>query len=196
MASNDRPHGGDGRFIRSMTTVERDAKAAHLRSEGKTYRQIAETLGYSDKGEAWRGVQRAKADIARQPVEKLIETEAAQLDDLYAAALDILDREHIMVSHGKIVRGDNGEPLLDDAPRLAAIDRARQLRESYRKLHGADAPKQLSVALEQRLDLEAATVADAVTAALDALDLTPEQRAAATQAAQARLLSTAPENTD
>jgi len=45
------------------------------------------------------------------------------------------------------------------------------------------------VALERRLDLEGSLVADATLAALDVLDLTPEQRMAALGAAQSKLLA-------
>lgn len=183
----DRPRDGTGRFIRTTNTAERDAEAARLRNTGLGYKEIANQLGYADKGAAWRGVQRALTDIVREPAKQLRATEAARLDDLYVEALEILERDHVVVSHGKIIHGEDGRPLLDDGPKLAAIDRARQIRESYRKLFGADAPKQLDVALEQRIDLDAQLVADAVSAALDAVDLSDEQRAAAVAAAQQRL---------
>ena len=183
----DRPRDGTGRFIRTTETAERDAQAARLRNTGLGYRQIAEQLGFADKGDAWRAVQRALTDIVREPAEQLRATEAARLDDLYVEALEILERDHVMVSHGKVVEGPGGEPFLDDGPKLAAIREARQVRESYRKLFGVDAAKQIDVALEHRLDLDADLVADALAAALDAADLTDEQRAAALAAAQQRL---------
>ncbi|MFJ4837165.1 hypothetical protein [Streptomyces sp. NPDC088746] len=145
----ERLRNGKGRFDRSITSVERDAAAAGLRADGKTYKEIAAELGYSDKGEAWRGVQKAKADVAREPVAKLIQTEAAQLDALYVAALEVLERDHVMVSHGRIVKDDDGEPLLDDGPKLNAIRELRALRESYRKLFGTDAPSRVSVDAQQ-----------------------------------------------
>lgn len=140
---------GKGRFDRSIATVERDAAAAGLRADNKTYQQIADELGYSSKGDAWRGVQKAKADVAREPVAKLIQTEAAQLDDLYVAALDVLERDHVFVSHGKIVKDDQGVPILDDGPKLNAIRELRAIRESYRKLFGADAPSRVSIDAQQ-----------------------------------------------
>lgn len=189
----DTPHDGRGRFVRTTTTAERDAQAASLRNTGLSYKQIAEQLGYADKGNAWRAVQRALTAIVREPAEQLRATEASRLDDLYVEALEILERDHVTVSHGHIIEGPDGRPLLDDGPKLAAIDRARQIRESYRKLVGADAPKQLDVALEQRIDLDSELVADALAAALDAIDASEEQRTAALEAAQQKLLDAAPE---
>lgn len=185
--TDNTPHDGRGRFVRTTTTAERDAQAARLRDTGLGYKEIAEQLGYSNKGNAWRAVQRALTEIVREPAEHLRASEASRLDELYVEALEVLERDHVVVSHGKIIHGEDGRPLLDDGPKLAAIREARQVRESYRKLVGADAAKQLDVAIEQRIDLDSELVADALAAALNALDLSEEQRAAALGAAQQRL---------
>jgi hypothetical protein len=102
-------------------------------------------FGFYDRGEAWRAVQRAKRDVLKPAVDKLIQTESEQLDQLYVMAMEILERNHVMVSHGRVVYGDDGEPLLDDGPRLQAIQAALRIRESYRKLHGADQPAKAEI---------------------------------------------------
>lgn len=144
---------GKGRFIRTIDHARRDAQAAELRATGHTYQQIADQLGYCDKGEAWRGVQKAKADVAREPVEKLIAVEAGRLDELYVAALEVLERDHTLTSNGRVVYGEDGQPLLDDRPKLAAISELRYLRESYRRLLGLDAEKKVSVAGSVRYEV-------------------------------------------
>jgi hypothetical protein len=67
----------------------------------------------------------------------------------------------------------------------------RQSREE-RKLAAATAKQAVDAgvmqALERRLDLEGDLVASALGAALDAVELTHEQRVAALEAAQGRLL--------
>ncbi|MFD6113609.1 hypothetical protein ACFWG0_26350 [Streptomyces yangpuensis] len=136
---------GNGKYEYVNTAVQRDADAASLKAQGKTYQQIADILGYCDRGHAWRGVQRAKQAVLREPAERLIQVEAEQLDELYVAALAVLERDHIVVSHGQIVRDEEGHPLLDDGPKLAAIRELRTLRESYRKLYGLDAEKKVNV---------------------------------------------------
>ncbi|MFI0768616.1 hypothetical protein ACH4TQ_27575 [Streptomyces sp. NPDC021218] len=136
-----------GRFIYTAESARRDAAAADLRAQRYSYQRIADELGYNNRGDAWRGVQRAMQTIVREPVERLIQTEAAQLDELYAAGLEVLERAHLAVSNGKVVIHD-GQPVLDDGPRLAAIRELRQIRESYRKLHGLDAPSRVSVEAE------------------------------------------------
>lgn len=136
---------GKGKFTRTIHTVQRDAEAASLRADGKTYREIATALGYCDKKEAWRACERAKADVIREPAERLIAVEASLLDDLYVSALEVLERDHYAHSNGRIVTLADGQPVLDDGPKLAAIRELRQIRESYRRLHGLDAEKKVNI---------------------------------------------------
>jgi hypothetical protein len=143
-------HPATGRFTRSMTTVRRDAQAADLYADGHNYQQIADTLGYAHRRDAQKAIDRAKADVARPAINKLIATESEELDVLYAEACAILQRNHVTVSHGRVITWLNPEtqqeePLLDDGPKLAAITAALKIRESYRKLHGLDQPAQVAV---------------------------------------------------
>ncbi|MEV3857737.1 hypothetical protein AB0J38_25855 [Streptomyces sp. NPDC050095] len=161
--SKNRQRNGRGAFERSMDTVRRDARAAELRAQGLTYAQIGEQLG-TDKGTAWRAVQNAKADVARPAVEALIAAESGQLDDLYVMALEIIERNHVTVSHGKVVTmaDESGKevPLLDDGPRLQAIQTALRVRESYRKLHGLDAEQKVNVSGAVRYEVVGVDAAD------------------------------------
>ena len=143
----DRQRDGMGRFRRTLASVRRDAAAAEYQAEhpDATLKQIADHFGYYDKSEARRGILRAKADVARPAVDKLIRTEADELDALYTEACAILQRNHVTVSHGRVVTWHNPEtgaeePLRDDGPKLQAIQLALRVRESYRKLHGLDQP--------------------------------------------------------
>lgn len=144
---NDRPRDSKGNFTRTIDATRRDAAAAEYLADNPatTYKQLAELFGYSDKGGAWRGVQAAKADVARPAVTKLIQTESEQLDELYVMALEIIERNHVVVSHGKVVCGQDGEPLLDDGPRLQAIQTALRIRDQYENLHGLKQPAQVAV---------------------------------------------------
>ena len=145
-AQNQQPRDGNGNFTYDITGAQRDAEAARLKAAGRTYQQIADELGYSDRGNAWRGVQRAIKSVLKEPAEELIAVEAGRLDDLYATALEILERDHLMISHGRIIFDERtGDPVIDDGPRLAALRELRQIRESYRRLHGLDAEKKVSL---------------------------------------------------
>lgn len=83
---------------------------------------------------------------------------------------------------------NGGDPL---KPPQELVPWLRQSREE-RKLAAGTAKQAVDagvmVALERRLDLEGELVAAAIGAALDAIELTHEQRVAALEAAQRRLL--------
>ncbi|GAA2199919.1 MULTISPECIES: hypothetical protein [Streptomyces] len=137
----ERPRDGRNRFVRSMDNVRRDAEAAAYWAEHRcTYQEIADRFGYYDRSQAWRGIQAAKRDVALPAVTKLRQTEAEQLDALYLMALEIIERNHVVVSHGHIVYGDDGKPLPDDGPRLQAIQTALRIRDQYQNLHGLKQP--------------------------------------------------------
>lgn len=131
-----------GRYEPTQAAADRAAEAARLRAENPrmTYQQIADRVGFGSKGDAWRAVQRCRETVLREAGAALIASEAAQLDDLFVHAMEILERDHVMVSHGRVVTDDTGQPLLDDGPKLAALREMRAIRESYRKLYGVDQP--------------------------------------------------------
>ncbi len=159
---NDRPHTNNtGRFEPSQNAADRAAHAARLKADNPrlSYQQIADAVGYNNKSDAWRAIQRCREAVYREAGAELIAAEAQQLDDLFVAALEVLERDHITVSHGHIVKDDDGQPILDDGPKLAAIDRLLRVRESYRKLFGVDAPSRVSVDAQQ--------LGDEITALLD-----------------------------
>ncbi|MFD6619962.1 hypothetical protein ACFWFB_32495 [Streptomyces albidoflavus] len=163
-ARSDRQRNSRGSFERSMDTVRRDALAAELRAEGLTYPQIGERLGMN-KGDAWRAVQRAKADVARPAVTKLIQAESGELDDLYVMALEVIEANHVVVSHGKVVtmldpESSEEKPLTDNGPKLQAIQTALRIRESYRKLHGLDAEQKVNVSGAVRYEVVGVDPAD------------------------------------
>jgi hypothetical protein len=145
-----RQRDGRGRFTRSIKTARRDAAAADYLAEhpGTSYRQLAQLFGYYDHKDARIGIEQAKADVARPAVTKLIATESEELDILYAEACAILQRNHVTVSHGRIVmwrNPDTGqeEPLPDDGPKLQAIRVALDVRKAYQDLWGLKQPNKV-----------------------------------------------------
>jgi hypothetical protein len=164
-ASQRRVHARNGRFTRTLASVRRDSKAVELRAAGRTYKEIADELGYYDRKEAWRAVRRVVSEEVRPAVTRLIGTESAELDLLYAEALAVLQRDHVTVSHGKVITWRNPEtlaeePLLDDGPKMQAIQLALRVRESYRKLHGLDQPAQVAVSGSVRYEVVGVDPAD------------------------------------
>lgn len=154
---------GKGRFTRTLASVRRDAACAeYLADHPKTtYNELAERFGYYHRSDARFAILRAKADVARPAVTKLIAAESEELDALYAEAVAILQRHHVTVSHGKVITWRNPEtgdeePLVDDGPRLQAIRVALDVRKAYQDLHGLKQPAKVDATIHQvtQQDLE------------------------------------------
>lgn len=84
---------------------------------------------------------------------------------------------------------DGGDPLDPPASLKPWLKESRQERLTAGRLAKAAVDAGVMEALGRRLDLEGGLVADALTAALDALELPQEDRMKALGAAQERLLS-------
>jgi hypothetical protein len=145
-----------GRFTRTIRSARRDAEAADYYADhpSMTYDELATMFGYSHRSDARKGIQRAIADVARPAVSKLIAAESDELDILYTEACAILQRNHVTVSHGRIVMWRNPEtgveePLPDDNPKIQAIRVALDVRKAYQDLHGLKQPSRVSVEAEQ-----------------------------------------------
>lgn len=171
MARPDR--GPRGRFVSSEQTADKWAEALRLRARGLSYAEIARAIGYADHANARRAVEQALAATIREPAEEVRLIELQKLDTWERAALGVLERRHLTVSHGQVVRlgcgcpvqaagkgltcgHEQGEPLLDDAPVLTAIDRLLKIQERRAKLLGLDAPKRLEVITLDAVDAEIA----------------------------------------
>lgn len=152
MDTPGRGHGG--RFVRTADTAERDAQACELRSRGARLQDIADELGFGDRSAARKAIERALDATVAEDAGALRQLELDRLDRLYRAGLKVLETAHITVSHGAIVRGDDGKPLPDDGPVLQAIDRLVRIADRRAKLLGLDAPAKLEVT--QGGDLDAA----------------------------------------
>lgn len=131
--------------------------------------------------EAWAMAQEIAAERNVTPHEALLDlvrtatARAAWVDGVVAQHM----REHVEAG------GDPFKPPTSLNPWLAQSRLERKLAAATAK-QAVDAG--VMVALERRLDLEGELVAAALTAALDALDLSQDQRVAALGAAQQHLL--------
>jgi hypothetical protein len=144
------------RAQRAATAKRRNAAIA-MRLAGATYDQIADDLGYASRSAAFVDITRAlEINLAeqRRTTDLFRQEELQRLDALWARAWMVLERHHVTVSHGRIVCGDDGDPLLDDGPVLAAIDRLLKIQERRSKFLGLDAPTKHEVVSMDVLDRE------------------------------------------
>lgn len=133
----------NGTFIRTRESAEMANRALDLRSEGKTYRQVAAELG---KDVHWThdAVNWAIRETFREAAEYVRDLELMRLDQMYSAVMAVLKARHFTVSQGKIIyMGD--EPLKDDGPVLQAVDRLLKIQERRARYLGLDAEKKVSV---------------------------------------------------
>lgn len=137
---NHRLHTGKGRFERSPATVARDAQAADYRAQGWTLQEIADELGYPDRSNARKAIQRALRDVVQGPAEKLLALYVDRLEDIFQRSMEISEADHVVVSHGKIICDSDGNPLRDHSATLAAYREARAALADVRKMVGLDQP--------------------------------------------------------
>lgn len=144
---------GNGRFMSPRNQPERDAWAAERwAADGWTFQRIADAMGMADKSSAYAAVQRGMRhtkEITEATTEKARAAHRTRLEYALEVVLGILESEHVQVSHGRIIKDDQGVPLLDDGPRLAAIDRLRALSESLRKLDSIDQPAKVETTVTE-----------------------------------------------
>ena len=110
---------------RRIEAKERALKALELRKKGVRYEQIAQQLGYSNRGSAHKAVMKELellAKVCREEAAQVRDLELQRLDDLFLAAWKAI--------------ADGSE---------SAIDRALRVSESRRKLMGLDAAQKVDV---------------------------------------------------
>lgn len=159
----------------TISSLERDGKAVQMHAMRYSYSEISDALGYGNRSNAHRAVQRAHARILKPPVMTRVAMELAELDAIVLRLIGIIHKRHPAVSGGKVVTDDLGNQLEDDGPVLAALAQWRQVSAERRKLLGLDAAAKLDVTLD------GSEVDQAIQALVDELDSRSramEQRAA------------------
>lgn len=152
----------------------RDAEIYRLKVAGLTERAIADRYALAP-ATVHEIIDRGRRDLLTPGAEALRQMEADRLDDARRAASAVRSRTHFVVQGGAVVTGPDGQPLRDDAPVLKANEQLVRISESWRKLFGLDAPEQLNIALERRVDDESADIAEVllkvIPEVLEAIDL-------------------------
>jgi hypothetical protein len=122
-----------------VDAADTDARCLELRRAGLSYRDIARTVGLSVAnvhGRVTRGLDRTR----REPADGLRELELDRLDVLQVVLTQVLRREHVTISGGKVVQDEDGRSYRDDGPVVAAAQALVRVQESRRRLLGLDAP--------------------------------------------------------
>lgn len=156
---------------RRAAVALRRGKVLQMRAEGASYDEIWAAFPdeYRSRSAAIQDVQRALMQTVAEPAAELRALEVARLEMLWIKVVDVLTRDHVMVSHGRVIYlrepecshdkddddpRDAGEPLRDSGPIIAAARELRALSESRRKLLGLDAATVVQVISDDVLDAE------------------------------------------
>lgn len=129
-----------------LGTAEQDERIVQLKREGRTFQEIAATMGIS-KTTAIRGFHRVKQRVERRAEEDYAtyrDEQLARIEVQREVVMDVMTGKHLAVSNGIVVRVD-GEPLEDSMPALAAVDRLVKLDDQEAKLVGIYAEKKVAV---------------------------------------------------
>jgi hypothetical protein len=147
MANPD--HGADGRFIRTLEGAERDAEAARMRTERKSWREIAQALGYADPSGAKRAVDRVIKEAPAEAVEELRHQQAELLDLAERRLLEVLAKHKPTINMGK--RYDDVD---DDAQLIQAANALVRIEERRARLFNLDVPAKQEAASDSLIDAE------------------------------------------
>ncbi|WP_159056567.1 helix-turn-helix domain containing protein [Streptomyces yokosukanensis] len=148
MTANDNPpynpnqdaRNGMGRYVRTPEKAAEDAAIADHWAQGShSYTETAKHFGIS-KWAAMSAVRRAVREVVQEAGEEALRVHLDRMEYLFAKATEVIEADHVIVSHGRIVVGDDGNPLRDHAPVIAAINSARQCLESVQSLTGMKKP--------------------------------------------------------
>lgn len=131
--------------LSALVSVELDAEAALLRSEGMTFVDIGKRQGVhhiTAKNRATRGLRAIPAETVAE--QRAIQQQ--QIDFMYNEALKVLRHKHIVVNNGVVIIDPHtGEPLLDTEPILRSIQVMLKVQDRRARLFGLDAPSRALV---------------------------------------------------
>lgn len=111
-------------------------------------------------------IYRQRSDYA---VEERITAQALRFAELRRRLYAIIAQRHYVLHSGEIVRDSEGEPLQDQGPILAALAQLQNLEDRQARLEGTYQREKLDIALERRVNDEAADVVEAILAAAAAV---------------------------
>jgi hypothetical protein len=105
------------------------------------------------KQSVWEQWRRALRAIPAPAMAELRAERSEQLAELMRRAQEVMDRDHVAHSNGVVVHDPTtGKPLVDDAPKLAAIREARMIHAQLSVLMGENAPTQQKVTMDATVE--------------------------------------------
>jgi hypothetical protein len=135
----NRTKGPNGRFIRTVETADRDRRCAEMRGQGLTLDQIGEIVGLS-RSATHEAIDRGLRGV---PTLELVAAKAlalAKLDAQERHFLAVQAKTWYRVDHGRVIRDENGDPMIDPDPGMRAGLALLRIAERRARQEGTDEP--------------------------------------------------------
>lgn len=136
------------------------AEAARLKALGMPLEDIAERFGwFTDEGvpdtaRAATAIRAHLASMYRFTIDEMKVIELQSLDELEYRLWKLLDGQHVVISQGRIVRDENGDPVPDARFILETADRIQKVKDQRAKMMGLYAPSKIEVISIDRIEQE------------------------------------------
>lgn len=154
--------------------AEEERVCYELRLAGKSIRQISDLTGIPPST-VYRRLECAINGLLQEPREAVIKMELDRLDRLQQVVVGVMEQQHFVVSEGRVVRPivgmDEknkpifGEPLIDSAPKLAAVDRFLKIQDRRDRYLGLGAPTRVEATITDRSDAHDIELAEMIAEA-------------------------------
>lgn len=125
----------------TAAVVQLCLRAADLRAQHKTFRQIAVELELESPADAQRAVRQGLALTPSDDVREVRRLEDMRLAEIAVSAREVMLNPPPLAQLGKVVHDEDGRPVPDEQARAKAQEVLLKVSAETRKLHGADAPK-------------------------------------------------------
>lgn len=136
------------------------AEAARLKAVGVPVEDIAEQFGWFDPdgtpdvNRVFTAIRTHLASLYRFTADEAKILELESLDQVEYRLWNLLKDEHVVISQGRIVRDENGDPVPDSRFALETMDRILKVKDMRAKMMGTYAPKQVEVISIDRIEQE------------------------------------------
>jgi hypothetical protein len=130
-------------------SARQKAQVLKLRRTGISFQAIGDQLGVT-RQRAHQVYKQALEEIPAEEVSLYRAEQADRLDALLVRANAVLDAEHVIVQHGKVVMQD-GVPIPDQGPVLDAIRVVLAIEKQRADLYGFNVPVKQQIQSDQTI---------------------------------------------
>jgi hypothetical protein len=128
-----------------LTAAQKRKKAIELRLRGVPWDDVADLVGYANAQNACRAVTDALAKYPAPAIAQLRQLEEMKLDLLEAEAWSVLGTVHYATCAKGLVVDEDGEPVIDSAPRDRAMNTLLRIAQRRARLLGLDQPVKIEI---------------------------------------------------